>query len=246
MKTLLFGSIGTLVETSELQRAAFNKAFREAGLDWEWTREEYRAMLADEGGRARIVSYAAERGEAVDASALHRDKSRHFRAMLDQGSLRSRPGVADTVAAAREAGVRLGFVSTTSPDNVAHILDAIADEIDAEAFDLVMDATYTTERKPDPDPYLTALRTLGATPLDTLAIEDNEDGVQSAVRAGLACIAFPGANTGAHDYADAVELVTGALEPQAVLSRLDALGTPTPGGAGGTGATSASRRPRRG
>ena len=234
MRTLLLGSIGTLVETSELQRSAFNKAFREAGLDWEWGRDEYRRMLADEGGRSRIASYAAERGEQVDASALHRDKSRHFRAMLDQGFLRARPGVADTIAAAREAGVRVGFVSTTSPDNVAHVLDAISDEIDAEAFDLVMDATYTTERKPDPDPYLTALRTLGATPLDTLVIEDNEDGVQSAVRAGLSCLAFPGANTRDHDYADAAGLVTGALEPSAILARLEALGTPNPGGAGGT------------
>ena len=29
--SLLFGSIGTLIETSELQRESFNEAFKEAG-----------------------------------------------------------------------------------------------------------------------------------------------------------------------------------------------------------------------
>ncbi|MFT7179418.1 MAG: phosphoglycolate phosphatase-like HAD superfamily hydrolase, partial [Oceanospirillaceae bacterium] len=38
-KAILFGSIGTLVETSELQRRAFNQAFSEAGLDWNWSEE---------------------------------------------------------------------------------------------------------------------------------------------------------------------------------------------------------------
>ena len=33
MKAILFGSIGTLIETSDLQREAFNEAFKEAGLD---------------------------------------------------------------------------------------------------------------------------------------------------------------------------------------------------------------------
>ena len=36
MKALFFGSIGTIVETSEIQRQSFNLAFKEAGLNWYW------------------------------------------------------------------------------------------------------------------------------------------------------------------------------------------------------------------
>ena len=36
MKSILFGSIGVLVESSEIQRKAFNEAFKEFGLDWYW------------------------------------------------------------------------------------------------------------------------------------------------------------------------------------------------------------------
>ena len=35
-KAVLFGSIGTLAETSDLQRDAFNEAFKISGLDWFW------------------------------------------------------------------------------------------------------------------------------------------------------------------------------------------------------------------
>ena len=35
-KAILFGSIGTLAETSDLQRNAFNEAFKISGLNWFW------------------------------------------------------------------------------------------------------------------------------------------------------------------------------------------------------------------
>ena len=46
-KAILFGSIGTLIETSEFQRRAFNQAFSEGGLDWNWKPEEYRDLLSN-------------------------------------------------------------------------------------------------------------------------------------------------------------------------------------------------------
>jgi hypothetical protein len=55
VSALLFGSISTVADTSELQRAAFNRAFAEHGLDWTWDRDDYRAMLATSGGRSRIA-----------------------------------------------------------------------------------------------------------------------------------------------------------------------------------------------
>ena len=41
MKALLFGSIGVIAETSELQRQAYNMAFAEHGLDWYWNVANY-------------------------------------------------------------------------------------------------------------------------------------------------------------------------------------------------------------
>lgn len=41
LSALLFGSISTIADTSERQRHAFNEAFAEHGLDWQWDRDEY-------------------------------------------------------------------------------------------------------------------------------------------------------------------------------------------------------------
>ena len=44
-KAVLFGSIGTIIETSEIQRQSFNDAFKEVGLDWYWNKIEYKLSL---------------------------------------------------------------------------------------------------------------------------------------------------------------------------------------------------------
>ncbi len=60
-KALLFGSIGSIVETSEIQRKSFNKAFKQYGLDWNWTKREYQKLLSKSGGKDRITRYAKKK-----------------------------------------------------------------------------------------------------------------------------------------------------------------------------------------
>ena len=72
MQTLFFGSIGTLAETSQLQREAFNAAFALAGLDWHWTEDAYKQMLATAGGEQRIADFARSKSASADVDALHR------------------------------------------------------------------------------------------------------------------------------------------------------------------------------
>ena len=54
MPAILFGSIGTIADTSELQRQAFNKAFALHNLEWQWSRTEYISLLEKSGGTCRI------------------------------------------------------------------------------------------------------------------------------------------------------------------------------------------------
>ena len=74
-KALLFGSIGTLVETSEIQRKSFNEAFKKNGLDWYWTKKEYIKLLNKSGGRDRITEYARTKGIKVNACLLYTSPS---------------------------------------------------------------------------------------------------------------------------------------------------------------------------
>lgn len=208
MKALFFGSIGTLVETSEVQREAFNRCFTEHGLDWHWSRENYRSMLSVSGGRRRIATEAENRGVNVDAGELHRTKTRIFQAMMREGSAKPRPGVVDSIQLAKELGLMIGLVTSTSPENVEAVLSAISGTVDRSDFDVVVDIDRCDLAKPAPDGYRVAMTSLDVTASDCLAVEDNVDGVKAAKDAGLRCLANPGANTVEHDYSVADEVTT--------------------------------------
>ena len=219
MSAVLFGSISTLADTSELQRAAFNRAFEAHGLDWQWSREEYLDLLQESGGERRIAAYAEGRGETVDARAVHATKSELFQESLSEGSVSPRPGVVETIRAAKERGVKVGLVTTTSPANVEALVASLAPEVSAADFDVVVDVTKVAQPKPDGAAYTYALETLSEPASSAVAIEDNLGGLASASAAGVRCVAFPNRNTEGHDFKGAERV--DHLDPS-VLSGLGA------------------------
>jgi len=60
-KALFFGSIGSIVETSDIQRKSFNRAFKQFGLNWYWTQKKYKYLLNSSGGEDRISRYAKQK-----------------------------------------------------------------------------------------------------------------------------------------------------------------------------------------
>ena len=67
MKAVLFGSIGTLIETSDIQRKSFNHAFKREGLNWYWSRKTYSKLLKKSGGIKRIEDFAKKNGVRIDS-----------------------------------------------------------------------------------------------------------------------------------------------------------------------------------
>ncbi len=204
LKAVLFGSIGTLVETSDLQREAFNAAFAEARVPIRWTAEQYRDLLRVSGGRKRIAREAEARGLVVDAAALHARKSEIFQARLAGGRLTLRPGVGAVIAEARGRGMGLGFVSSTARANVDAVLAAVSHELDPRVFDFIGEAKMVEARKPAPDIFLRALYDLGIGHDSAIAIEDSPESVAAAVAAGVPTIAFPGAAHRGHFFPDMI------------------------------------------
>ena len=207
MSAILFGSISTLVDSSELQRRAFNESFEAHGLDWQWSQPDYVAMLDSNGGAQRIADYAQARGDDVDAEAVHATKSQIFQELLATSGLKARPGVIATVNEAKRRDIKLGFVTTTSQENISALLDALSPDIDVDTFDLIVDRDSVTSPKPDAAAYLFALKELGEDADSAVAIEDNVGGLAAASAAGVKCIAFPNENTADGDFAAATDTV---------------------------------------
>lgn len=216
MAAILFGSISTVVDTSELQRRAFNESFLAHDLHWNWSREDYQSMLGSNGGAQRIADYAEARGDDVDAATVHATKSEIFQELLRTAELDARPGVLATIDEAKRSDHKLGFVTTTSQANIDAILDVLKPHISAKMFDLIVNSDSVQKPKPDPAAYAFALEQLGESADNVVAIEDNVGGVSAAAAAGVRCIAFPNENTAGGDFSAAAETVD-SLDPSRVL-----------------------------
>jgi len=87
---LIFDVDGTLAETEELHRQAFNHAFVRHGLDWHWDRAVYKDLLRVTGGKERIRAYHGRRENAsplsdADIAELHRVKTAHYAELIETG-----------------------------------------------------------------------------------------------------------------------------------------------------------------
>jgi HAD superfamily hydrolase (TIGR01509 family) len=213
VKAIMFGSIGTLVETSNLQRRAFNRAFKDAGLDWNWTIDTYKRLLTTSGGRDRIQNYASRRGIDVDADHLHQCKTEIFDSMMANGDISLRAGVKDVISFAAQNDIQLAFVTSTSKANVDAVFSALGDQLKRSDFAFVGDNTMVSKSKPSPDIYAKALSELGVQAQNCVAVEDTETSMQAALAAGVRCIAFPGEYAIAQDFTDAA-LVTNNISPE--------------------------------
>tara|TARA_Y100000741_G_scaffold206803_1_gene157395 strand:+ start:2727 stop:3383 length:657 start_codon:yes stop_codon:yes gene_type:complete len=192
IKTLLFGSIGTLIETSELQRESFNEAFKEAGLDWYWDQEDYRLMLKQSGGTKRVEDYAEKNNTIVQASKIRERKTQIFNQKLLTEKINPRDGVIEVIDFAKDNKIQLGFVTSTTKDNINSVFLALKDHLKEEDFDFVGNNTMIENVKPNSEIYLKAIKILNSNPNSCIAIEDSRESALSAHNAKISCIAFPG------------------------------------------------------
>ena len=201
MQGLFFGSIGTVVECSELQRRAFNLAFKEHGIDWNWDQTSYRSLLYKTGGKSRIEDFAIKKGYKVDASEIYKTKCTIFNEFLRIQRLEFREGVVESLNYAKKKGLVTAFVSTTLHETIRNILEA-QDGILKNLFDRVTSFENNFLPKPSPDAYLRICKDLNISPSEVIAIEDNEAGLMSANSAGTDAVAFLGENSLGHDVSE--------------------------------------------
>ena len=191
-KSVFFGSIGTIIETSELQRESFNEAFKEAGLDWYWDQEAYKSLLKQSGGTKRIENFAEKNNTTVQAQKIRRRKTEIFNQKFLTEKLMPREGIIDVIEYAKNNQLKLGFVTSTTKDNINSVFSALKNYFNEDDFDFVGNNTMVKNPKPHSDIYIEAIKRLNVEPKECIAIEDSRASALSAHNAKVSCIAFPG------------------------------------------------------
>ena len=191
-KAVLFGSIGTIIETSDLQRKAFNQAFKNNNLNWLWTKKIYKNLLNKSGGKDRISNYALQKKVSVDAERLRNIKTKIFNGYLKKKKLKTRPGVKQLVKDCKKKGIKLALVTSTTNDNINSIFFCLKNSFKKNYFDFIGNSKLVKKNKPNPEIYLYALKKLRLKSQDCIAIEDSQESLDSAIGANIKCIIFPG------------------------------------------------------
>jgi len=215
IKAIIFDVDGTLSETEETHRKAFNRAFDLQGLPWHWDRPTYRRLLQVTGGKERIRHFA-EQDDPMRLSApdfddfvreLHRKKTSIYTSMIADGAASLRPGIRELIRDAGDNDFRLAISTTTSAPNVeALLLSAFGSEGTAK-FEVICGGDSVDNKKPAPDIYLLTLEQMGLAPEDCIAIEDSRNGLLSAHRAGIPTVVTPSIYTDDQDFDEAAWVI---------------------------------------
>ncbi|MEO1620167.1 MAG: HAD family hydrolase [Cyanobacteria bacterium J06632_3] len=227
LKALIFDVDGTLAETErDGHRPAFNQAFADAQLDWDWSPERYGELLEVSGGKERIRAFVQQScpdfvlpSQFADLTAfikhLHANKTQYYKQFAKEGRIPLRPGVERLLNEARGKGVRLAIATTTTPANVQALLENTLGAESMNWFEVIAAGDMVPKKKPAPDIFEYALEHLNLPPENCLAFEDTNNGLLSATQIGLKTVVTVNDYTREQDFSKATLVISDLGEPTA-------------------------------
>lgn len=181
---MLFDMDGTLVDTDEHWHAAEVETFNHYGVAW--TDHDHAALLGVPVVPA--TQYMLERlGAGLTFEEVSTRMMDNLIARLHANDIAWRPGARELLTRLRDSGIATALVTASKMP----LVDGVFHDVHALGFDTVITGDDVPVTKPDPAPYLLALKRLELTSASALACEDSRTGVQAARAAGLTVIAVP-------------------------------------------------------
>ncbi len=182
---------GTIADTELCgHRVAFNLAFKDFDLDWNWNDSQYLKLLKISGGFNRIIHYRNEINSDLSDSQCSKIQSRkrlHYKNLIQSGKIKVRDGVMRLIKDLSSYDIEQFIVTTSGRDSLDPFLKTSMNT-HLNYFSGLITYEDVSKHKPFPDAYQRALRLSKKSEVNCIAIEDSMIGVESAKAAKLNCL----------------------------------------------------------
>ncbi|HEY6953486.1 MAG TPA: HAD family phosphatase [Bacteroidota bacterium] len=211
IKAILWDNDGILVDTERLYFRATQQTLATVGVHL--TEEMYQDLFLVKAKGAWHLA-EAKGIPKEDLDRLRADRGRLYLSMLEKG-VKSIEGV-EEVLRTLHGKYFMGVVTSSHREHFEAIHRSTGL---MKYFSFALTSEDYEKFKPDPEPYLMAIRKSGFSANECVAIEDSERGLTSATGAGLRCFVIPTAMTRSQKFKGAYKILQSVREiPSAIAS----------------------------
>jgi len=221
LEGIIFDVDGTLADTENAHRQAFNQAFSELDLDWYWSIERYTKLLSISGGKERIAVFGRELRQRFSSDSkffdfvaeLHDRKGENYRHLLSEERIKLRPGVKRLIEEGHHNLISLNIATSSSFANVDTLMRANFGNNWEGLFKVIETSDTTKEKKPNPAVYKNVLTKSKLKAENVIAIEDTPNGLEAALGASLKTVVTVHPMTAKSIFHDSSLVLDGMGEP---------------------------------
>jgi len=183
--TVIFDMNGVITDDEDLHELATQKAFEKVGLTI--TPNIYRQYCLGRTDASAFVDLINDFNlKNQEVSSIITDKSILYQELI-ASNLKIYPGVIELIK-----NLYLKYTLALTTSSTFKEVQTVVDQLEIEdLFKVIVSSNDVKRGKPDPEPYLLTAEKLGVSSEHCAVLEDSENGIRSAIAAGMKCIALP-------------------------------------------------------
>ena len=185
IRAVVFDLDGTLLDTEKLYQRFWVEAANRMGYPMQPKHTLLIRATAPEIAQTILREVVCPEFDYMAVRALRREL---MEAYIDAHGVEPKPGLFAVLEALRGRGMVIGLATATDVSRARKYLRMVGAD---GCFDAMVSASMVARGKPAPDVYEEAVRRLGVSPREALAVEDAPSGIHSAHAAGLWPVMIP-------------------------------------------------------
>ena len=184
---------GTIANTElEAHLPAFNFAFKDLDINWYWDKNKYIQLLRINGGKNRIAHYSKLNNYSLSDDLIikiHEKKQFHYLEIIKENCVNFKTGVYRLINELNRKKIRQFIVTSSSKKQVDLLVEYLFNGLNP--FEFIISSDDVEFKKPNPLPYLKAVKLSGIKKNKSIVFEDSNPGLKSSLAAKLPTIFVP-------------------------------------------------------